>query len=153
MAADMLEQSPVILAEPPHAANPLPPRWTLAVLMMAADRPQDARDAFAELAAANPNNFYMVGSLGAAAARVGDRATAEQALARLDELSNPTLFGQDHYFRACIAAELGEREQAVEQLHAMMRAGFQYNLTFHRNPWLDNLHGYEPFEEFLRPKG
>jgi tetratricopeptide (TPR) repeat protein/TolB-like protein len=153
IAEDMIERSPVILAEPPTAASPLPPRWTLAVLMTVADRPEDAREVFANLAAASPDNFYMIGSLGAAAARVGDRTTAEQALARLDELASPTFYGTDHYFRACIAAELGEREQAVEHLHAMMRAGFQYNLTLHRNPYLDNLHGYEPFEDFLRPRG
>jgi len=149
----------------PSTQQPVMTRWARAVLMTVADRPEDARDLLAELSSESPQgviplepvpldlNLYVTGGLGAAAARVGDRTTAEEVLVRLDELARPDLFGADFYFRACIEAELGEREKAVEDLHAAMRAGFAFNLTFHRNPWLDSLHGFEPFEDFLRPKG
>lgn len=36
---------------------------------------------------------------------------------------------------------------------ASLRDGQQFDLTFHRNPFLYPLHGHEAFEEFLRPKG
>ena len=59
----------------------------------------------------------------------------------------------DHFVNAWIAAGLGERREAVEYLRAALRAGFPFNLTMHRNPFFFPLSGFEPFEEFLRPKG
>ncbi|MEJ2190541.1 MAG: serine/threonine-protein kinase, partial [Acidobacteriota bacterium] len=106
---------------PPSAEQPVVTRWAKAVLMTVADRPEDARHLMAELSSEGPQdviplepvpldlNLWVTGSLGAAAARVGDRATAEEVLTRLDELARPDLFGADFYFRACIEAELGER--------------------------------------------
>ncbi len=138
---------------PLDPALPARTQWVQGVLLLLVDRPEDGLALFSAVAAQTPDNVVHVGSVGAMAARLGDRENALGVLRRIDELASPRLYGEDHYMRACIAAELGEREQAVKQLHAALDAGFQFNLTFHRNPWLDSLHGYEPFEEFLRPKG
>ncbi len=138
---------------PPSEALPPWTRWFQAVLMLQTDRPDDARALANAIDAENPNDIYMVFLAGALAARLGDRQAAEDVMRRIDELAGPYSFGADSYCRACIAAELGDREQAMELLHAALRDGQQFDLTFHRNPFLDSLHGYPPFEEFLRPKG
>ena len=137
---------------PPDPSLPARTRWVLALLMMLTDRPEDAVALFSEVAEETPDNVLHVGSVGAAAAWSGDRQMALSTIRRLEAMASPRLYGEDHYMRACIAAVLGHREQAMEQLHAAMAAGFQFGIAFHRNPWLDSLHDYEPFEEFLRPK-
>jgi len=137
---------------PPNPARHLTTRWYLGILMLVADRTDDALAFYADLASAFPDNALLVGSHGMMAAYVGDRQTAQHISQRLEGLADPRLFGLDHYLHASIAAGLGNREEAVEHLRAALRAGFQFNLTFHRNPFLDPLRGYEPFEEFLRPK-
>jgi tetratricopeptide (TPR) repeat protein len=128
-------------------------RLFLGVLMWAADRPDDALALYGDLASTFPDNVLFVCAYGATAALLGDRQTALQASQRLDELASPQLFGVDHYCRANIAAGLANREEAVEHLRATLRAGFQYGTSFHRVYFLEPLWGYEPFEEFLRPKG
>ena len=138
---------------PPNPARHLMTRWYLGTLMLVADRHDDALALYADLASAYPDNAFFVGSHGAMAAYIDDRQTAQHISQRLEELADPQLFGADHYLHACISAGLGNREEAVEHLRATLRAGFQFNLTFHRNPFLDPLRGFEPFEEFLRPKG
>jgi tetratricopeptide (TPR) repeat protein len=147
---------------PPPSEGPWM-RWQRAVLLTMAGRDHDALPIFAELAEdleaapALPDEYsaipIFVGSPGIVAARLDDRETAESVLRQLEEMAGPRWYGADHYMRACIEAELGHRAAAVEQLHEMMLAGFQFNQTLHRNPYLEPLRGYEPFEEFLRPKG
>jgi tetratricopeptide (TPR) repeat protein len=138
---------------PPNPGRDGWTRWYLATLMMMAERPDDALALYAELASENPDVAGYVGSHGAMAASLGNGQTARQLSQRLDELADPQLFGLDLYLQAAIAAGLGDREEAVEHLHAALRAGHQFNLSFHRNPFLDPLRGFEPFEEFLRPNG
>jgi tetratricopeptide (TPR) repeat protein/TolB-like protein len=138
---------------PPSEALPPWTRWIQAVLMLQTDRLDDARALLAELVADNPDELYIVGLAGAMAARAGDRRAADEVLRRIDELAGPYSFGEDSYWRACIAAELGDRERAMDHLQVALRDGQQFDLTFHRNPFLVSLHGYPPFEELLRPKG
>jgi tetratricopeptide (TPR) repeat protein len=130
-------------------------RWYLATLMWVAERPEDARTNFADLAAEHPDDATFVGSLGMVAAHLGDRDAAQVVSRRLafEELENPQFVGEDHYRLACIAAGLGHLEEAVEHLHAALKAGARFSPEFHRDPFLDPLRGFGPFEEFLRPKG
>lgn len=147
IAEDTLERSPPSETLPPWT------RWCLTLLMLQADRPADARALLGELASENPNELYIVGLAGAMAAHVGDDRTTKEMLRRIDEIAGPYSFGEDDYWRACIAAQLGDKEGAMDDLNAALRDGQQFDLTFHRNPFLLPLHGHEPFEEFLRPKG
>ncbi len=147
MAENTLERLPPSETQPPWT------RWTLAVLMLVLDQPEEARALLAELVAEYPDELYIGGLAGATAAYVGDRMAAEEALIRIEDVAGPYSFGEDSYWRACIAAGLGDRELAMEQLNTALQQGQQFDLTFHRNPFLYPLHGYKPFEEFLRPKG
>ena len=128
-------------------------RLFLGVLMLVTNRSDEALALYRDLAASFPEDLFFVGAYGATAALLGHRQTALQVSQRLDELTDPQWFGADHYLRANLAAGLGKREEAVEYLHATLRAGFQYHPNFHRLYFLEPLWGYEPFEEFLRPKG
>ena len=150
-AREMAERT--LARSPPTLGIELKTRWYLVDLMWVAERPDDALASFGDLASAHPDDVTFVGSFGAAAAHLGDRQTAQSASRRLEELASPELYGKDDYWRACIAAGLGDREEAVEHLRAALRAGHRFSITFHRNPFLDPLRGFEDFEEFLRPKG
>jgi tetratricopeptide (TPR) repeat protein len=152
-ALDVAQQ--VVDELPPDPARNGFTRWYLATLMMLAEQPDDALALYADLASEFPDNIIFVGTHGAMAARVGDRRTALDISRRLGELHNDyhLFLGVDHFVQSWIAAGLGERGAAVEHLHAALRAGYQFHLTLHRNPFLAPLWGFEPFEELIRPKG
>jgi len=52
-----------------------------------------------------------------------------------------------------VAARRGDRDRAIGLLHQAFDAGFEFTDAFHRDEDLLLLHGYEPFEELMRPKG
>jgi DNA-binding SARP family transcriptional activator/TolB-like protein len=93
------------------------------------------------------------GQLGTLAARQGNRAEAERISALLEALQRPYLFGEHTYWRARIAAQLGERDQAVALLRAAHAQGLKWWLPLHSEPDFESLRDYPPFRELLRPKG
>ena len=117
-----------------------------------AERWEDARALYHDLAAEFPDNVNFQGFLGALAARRGDRDEALRISERLAGLNDPYDFGRDSYWQACIAALLGERERAIELLRASFAAGRRFTLQVHRDVDLEPLWGYAPFEEFVAPK-
>jgi len=64
----------------------------------------------------------------------------------------PYLFGNHTYWRACIAAQLNEKERAVALLQESFNQGRPYGLFLHRDIDLEPLWDYPPFKEILRPK-
>ncbi len=71
-------------------------------------------------------------------------------------LERPLGRGQALYWRACIAALLGERDTAVDLLARALDAGYVYQVRFldaHVEPSFVALRGYPRFQELLRPKG
>jgi DNA-binding SARP family transcriptional activator/TolB-like protein len=114
----------------------------------AAERPDD-------LVQRSDNSYVlsMNGQLGTLAARRGNRAEAESISARLEALEHPYLFGEHTYWRARIAAQLGERDQAVVLLRAAYAQGFKWWLPLHSEPDFESLRDHPPFRELLRPKG
>jgi hypothetical protein len=63
------------------------------------------------------------------------------------------VFGEHTYYRAGIAANLGERERAVELLRDAFAQGQYFGYSLHNSLALEPLRGYPPFEELIRPKG
>ena len=57
------------------------------------------------------------------------------------------------YWRAGIAAALGERERAMQLLRQSGPLNWYPNLLEHVDPNLEPLWDYPPFQELLRPKG
>ena len=62
------------------------------------------------------------------------------------------LHGQHIYWQACISAQLGEQEAAVDLLREAFSEGLEYGIEFHRDVNLEVLRDYAPFQELMRPK-
>jgi len=121
--------------------------------LCAAERWQEARGLLRELAAERPEDLQVGGYLGVIAARLGDHDEALATLEGLRQLDRPYLFGNNTYSAACIAAQLGERERAVELIRQALSQGFWIGMQLHTDRDLEPLYGYQPFEELRRPKG
>ena len=124
----------------------------LAQCLLLAERWGEARAAYQELAAQHPERVEYRGHLGRLAAHMGDRTEAMQISDELRAMNRPFLFGEHTYQRACIAAQLGEKDQAVELLREAFAQGKPYDLYVHRDIGLEPLRDYAPFQELKRPK-
>ena len=131
--------------------------WGLLWAFFGAGRTEDAaalvdRVGFDALISSPAASLAILGML---AARRGDR---DRALALIDELATIGHSPYQHHnapagWRAAIAALLGERERAVEWLREHFAQGARFTTWWHRNPNLESLRGYPPYEELMRPKG
>ncbi len=90
---------------------------------------------------------------GTLAARLGDRTGALEISEALRQLKSPYLFGRQTSRRACIAAVLGERDQAVALLRQAFAEGVPYGARIHTDIALESLRNDPEFNELLRPKG
>jgi tetratricopeptide (TPR) repeat protein len=118
----------------------------------AAERWPDAAATFRAVVARDSTKVDHRGSLGVAAARVGDRATAEAQAAWLAGATRP-FEERSIVWQTRIAALLGERDRAVALARqALARYGYG-DVTLHWRIDADSLRGYPPFEELMRPKG
>jgi tetratricopeptide (TPR) repeat protein len=90
--------------------------------------------------------------LGLIAARQGDREKALQVSDWLRELKRPYMFGVNTYGCACIAAVLGDKDQAITLLKQSFLEGTDYT-SLHTDVDFEPLWDYPPFKEITRPKG
>ncbi len=130
-------------------------RFERAQTYYAAGHADSARVIAAGLARAHPRNEQYAGLLGVLAAQRGDRAEAARIDRLLVALERPLGRGQATYWRACIAALLGERDTAVDLLARALDAGYVYQVRFlnaHVEPSFAALRTYPRFRELLRPK-
>jgi tetratricopeptide (TPR) repeat protein len=96
---------------------------------------------------------HSVGYLGVIAARQGNR---EEALRWSEELAAsdfPYINGYETLWRGRIASVLGDREEAMALLLEAHAQGRYFGWAWHRDPALESLRDYPPFQEFMRPKG
>jgi TolB-like protein/tetratricopeptide (TPR) repeat protein len=100
-----------------------------------------------------PDALHLQGRLGTIAARRGDRVEAERIAGSLAALERPYLLGENTYWRARIAALLGEHEEAVSLLRTAYAEGRRWWLDLHFEPDLASLRELPSFRELLRPKG
>ena len=129
--------------------------------LYAAGRWEPAQVLAEELVREHPDSLTYQGVRGALAAQRGDRAEAAQADSVLAARSRPFLQGFPAYWRACIAAQLGDRPGAVRLIAQAHQEGLwltgefweQPIATLHADPCFEPLHDYPPFEQLLRPKG
>jgi tetratricopeptide (TPR) repeat protein/TolB-like protein len=116
-------------------------------------RNEEARSVLESAVARWPENLDAQGELGALAARLGDRARAEQAFHWLDSADVRQAPGRQRYLQASIAAELGENARAVSLLREAFAQGQPFGVEVHRNPHFRRLRDDTGFRELLRPKG
>jgi tetratricopeptide (TPR) repeat protein len=101
----------------------------------------------------DPDDLWAWGRLGAIAAKHGDRERALRISSQLGErVRPPKVPGRATYYRAIIAANLGDRDRAVELLGQALREGW-FASALHASDLLEPLRDYPPFQELVRPKG
>jgi tetratricopeptide (TPR) repeat protein/TolB-like protein len=135
-------------------------RWQRAMVLYGAERWEEARASYAALLAADPKNVEFLGGLGVSQARLGHSTAAAALAGRLAAINPPYSFGRSPFWRARIAALLGDRDGAVALLQQALARGIActYHLgppteDCHREMDFESLRGYGPFDELLRPKG
>jgi hypothetical protein len=103
------------------------------------------------LATDDPASIDYLGYLGVVAAREPDPHEAERVAAQLTRLARPYLLGLNTYWRARIAALLGQQQDAVRLLHAAFAEGRAYSTAWHSEPDFESLHSSPACRRLLRP--
>jgi tetratricopeptide (TPR) repeat protein len=128
-----------------------------ATALYEARRWDEAKSVFEELPGTSPKESAdgrgYEAWLGLIAARQGDRQKATAVSEWLENLKLPYLFGGNTYNRACIAAVLGDKDQAVALLKESFFQGVTCGSSLHRDFDFESLWDYPPFKEILKPKG
>jgi DNA-binding winged helix-turn-helix (wHTH) protein/tetratricopeptide (TPR) repeat protein len=127
-------------------------RAALARVLYLSERWGEAAELAAELAADHPDSVEYTGFLGAIAARQGQSSRALEISETLRNIDAPDLFGRHTYWRACIAALLGDKERAVALLREALGQGEYRGLRLHQDPHLEALRDFAPFVELTRPQ-
>lgn len=138
-------------------------RFQLAQTLLVADNPERARALVEDLARRQPGNVSYLGLLGVLAAQRHDQREAEHVDSLLRLVRGPYLRGLPTYWRAAIAAQLGDQERSVTFLTQAIAQGLAEEFlasqglfrghSLHSDSYFEPLHGYAPFEQLLRPKG
>ena len=128
-------------------------RWLHGWLLELDGDLEGAAAVFAALAADSLQVVDALGYQGVIAARRGDGDAAARFAAQLEGLRIERLNGRNTVWRARIAAVLGEREGAVGLLRRAFAEGLGYGIWLHRDPALESLRGFRPYEDLVRPKG
>jgi tetratricopeptide (TPR) repeat protein/TolB-like protein len=138
---------------PPAEAEEAGRRYGLGRSLYRAGRYEEAEAVFERLVEEHPSNVFFRGGLGFVCVKLGKEERASEIEAWLEGLSDPYLNGINTFMRAAIAAARGERERAVALLQDAAAQGLPYDVPWHRDPALEPLWDYPPFQELLRPKG
>jgi len=128
--------------------------------------PAEARPIVQRLARERPDNPLYAGLAGVLAAQVGDRQAAERADRLLAGGSSPYHPALRTYWRAAIAARLGQGPAAYDLLARAVSQGYSpllryqgeqwnrhFDLLLEADPDFELLRSYRPFQDLLRPKG
>jgi tetratricopeptide (TPR) repeat protein len=118
-----------------------------------AERWQEARSLADATVKRYPDDHFARGYRAILAARAGDRDVAVAADRELTAADDVRGRGNYSWLRAGIAAQLGERDQAIELLRVALAHGLNAKGYLHVYAFLEPLHGYPPFEELIKPKG
>ncbi len=144
-------------ARPPDEAATGDHRYGYALSLYQSERWDEAEALFRELSAEFPTSVTYRGYLGVIAARHGDVEAANEIDEQLAAVDRPYLLGLNTYWRARIAAVLGDRESAVRLLREAIAAGSPYfrgsQFWLHSVIDFESLSDYPPYQELVRPKG
>jgi len=128
-------------------------RDNLAQVLYEAERWEEAQDIYEALHKKFPDRTEYLGRLGVIAARRGDKEEALRISSLLENIDRPYIFGSHTYWRARIAAILGERVNAVRLLREALAQGRRYDVHLHPVIDFEPLQDYPPFKELIKPKG
>ncbi len=115
-------------------------------------RDEEARELAGRLLEVQPGNPAHRLWSAALAARVGDRAAAEEAIEWYGARNAPYIWGRNILNQAHIAAELGDAERAVRFLETAYQQGAWQSTNLHTNPHYHAVRDHPAFRAFLKPK-
>jgi TolB-like protein len=119
-----------------------------------AERWLEARVLIDSASMEHPDRTMILGMQGTLAARLGAGGEAEEIDDELAAMAKrPYAFGHPTFWRAKIAALLGENDKAVILLRQAANETCCYYQLLPHDIDLEPLRDYPPFQEFLRPKG
>ena len=122
----------------------------LCLALCLAERLEEAWAAGESNLLVHPDGARDLGYMAALAARSGDRDGSSEFLQRLESSgAHPRSI---LWARALVAAQLGEHDEAVRLLRQAVANGLKHNAQFLHDFFLEDLRGYPPFEEFIKPK-
>jgi tetratricopeptide (TPR) repeat protein len=127
-------------------------RYATANVLLAMGRFDSAFARYVEIAS-DTTDIAARGRAGVAAAGMRDTVTAKRISDELAKVQPPYGKAAPWRWRAAIAAQLGDKAAAVRFLEQAIKRGFAVGIELHRLTEFQSLHGYQPFEEILRPKG
>lgn len=128
-------------------------RADLARMLYLGGRWDEAIEELMKLEQTQPESIEYAGLLGAIFAGRGDRARALRYDERLRRLADSERHGRDAYWRACIAALLGEVDRGVGLLRDAFAAGHFRGLEIHQSHELQRLREFPPFVALVTPEG
>jgi len=123
--------------------------WALNLL----GRHEESQTVFNALVDDYPDDIPARGRRAVVAVIRGDTLMALHEANLFAELRQPFLRGEHTYWRAVIAAWLGDRVEATALLRQAYEQGRVYSWYDNVSAELGPLRSYPPFEEWLRPKG
>ncbi len=138
-------------------------RWALAGALYQAERWSEAETLYRSMAEEvgqiqsvlcqeDKRLVWLHGTLGVLAARRGDREEALRISAHLEQIGGYPMGGHT-YGRARVAAQLGEREQALGLLRLAFAQGMAFSPDVYSDPDLEPLWHHPELEALLRPEG
>lgn len=140
-------------AQPPENAKRHGVGAALSRALLLAERWEEVKPHFDALVKEDPSHVLVLGTVGVLAARRGEKSEARRVSETLRLLERPHLHGEQTLARAKIAAQLGEKDRAVELLRDAFAEGVWWEQSLHADLDLEPLRGYPPYEELIRPKG
>jgi tetratricopeptide (TPR) repeat protein len=127
-------------------------RSRIAYALYYSERWEESQLIFESLHNEFPDNVDYLGMLGSLKARRGDKEKALNISNKLESVDQPYIWGWHTYYRARIAALLGDKKVAVRLLREAFSQGVAYP-RYHHEMDLEPLYDYPPFVEFLKPRG
>jgi tetratricopeptide (TPR) repeat protein/TolB-like protein len=127
--------------------------WRFVPALNVAERWHEALEITERLAQERPGYVHNLGLLGVLEARVGNTDEASRIAKELLTSDDEHSLAERSYWRACIAAQLGQLDEAVRLLRRAFSEGHPFSDEFHRDINLEPLWGHPPFQELIRPKG
>ena len=127
-------------------------RYNLARTFYILEKWAEAKELLERIHSEVPDNFNYLGNLGTVTARIGDGEEALKISKQLEEDKRPYLFGTPTYYRARIAALLGDKDGAVNLLRQATKEGYDFP-SIHPTEDFASLADYPPYVQLMKPKG
>ena len=125
-------------------------RYGVALALQSLGQPDSAATLLQQLTSEQPESLDLHGSLALALVAAGRAEEARRVDRRLIAWQEPYLRGQDLYWRAAIAAQLGEERRALGLLQAAVAHGVSY-ASLYEDEALQPLRDFPDFRRFMEP--